>query len=151
MDASTGLSTRADSTISELLPQFDFSKFNVPHNESGPIDMSVGENAVLADEIVQLSRHAVQSGLGTEHLTYPKSPVGDPELLKALASFINAYFRPVQTVEWSHVAVAAGASACLDNLMYSLCDPGDAVLVPGPYWSEYRKKEKRIYIKKKEL
>jgi aspartate/methionine/tyrosine aminotransferase len=71
-----------------------------------------------------------------DNLSYPKSPLGDPELLKVLANFFNTYFQPAQRVESSHISVAAGASACLNDLMYSICEPGDAVLVPGPYWSE---------------
>jgi len=142
---SSALSTHAGSTISQLLPGFNLSKTDIPCNESGSslIDMSVGENAVLADEIISICKDAVECGFATEHLTYPNSPVGDLELLRVLAVFFNGHFHPAQDVESTHVAVAAGASACLNDLVYSICEPGDAVLVPGPYWSEYYRIKRR--------
>ncbi|KAJ5667270.1 PLP-dependent transferase [Penicillium longicatenatum] len=138
MDPSSGLSTHAGATVAQLLPAFDFSKFDIPRNESGtsPIDMSMGENGVLGDEMISACKSAVEHDFAVGNLSYPKSPLGDPELLKILAIFFNNYFQPAQRVESSHISVAAGASACLNDLMYSICEPGDAVLVPGPYWSE---------------
>lgn len=145
MNPSSGLSTHAGSTIAQLLPAFNFPKLDKDCNESAssPIDMSVGENSVLADEILSICKNGVQSSFATDHLAYPKSPLGDPELLEVLATFFDAYFRPNKKLASSHVAVAAGASACLNDLMYSICEPGDAVLVPGPYWSEYYPMERR--------
>ncbi|KAJ9488957.1 hypothetical protein VN97_g4320 [Penicillium thymicola] len=139
MNPSSGLSTHAGSTIAQLLPAFNFPKLDKDCNESAsiPIDMSVGENSVLADEIVSICKTGVQSSFATDHLAYPKSPLGDPELLEVLATFFDAYFRPNKKLASSHVAVAAGASACLNDLMYSICEPGDAVLVPGPYWNGF--------------
>src|SRR5699024_5853670 len=101
------------------------------------VDMSVGENAVLADEMALLCKDAFRSTLTVQHLKYPESAAGDPELFRVLATFFNTHFSPARDVDPSHVVVAPGASACLDAIMHSVCDPGDAVLVPGPYWSEY--------------
>lgn len=68
-------------------------------------------------------------------LSYPQGFGGDPALLSALASLFNTYFRPAIPVKESHITVAAGASSCLDQLLYTICDAGDSVLVPAPYWS----------------
>jgi aspartate/methionine/tyrosine aminotransferase len=56
-------------------------------------------------------------------------------LIEALASFFNQYFNPHVPVLPAHIAVAPGAAASLDALLYNICDPGEGVLVPGPYWS----------------
>lgn len=70
-----------------------------------------------------------------QHLSYPKGFSGDPGLLSQLARFFNTYFSPVLPVEPDHLVTAPGAATCLDTLLFNICDPGDAVLVPGPYWS----------------
>ncbi|KAI4132263.1 MAG: hypothetical protein LQ338_000815 [Usnochroma carphineum] len=76
---------------------------------------------------------------------YPRGFGGDLALLSALASFPNTYFRPANPVEDSHIAVAAGASSCLDQLLYTICDAGDSVLVPAPYWT-FNEQRPRIPI-----
>ena len=60
---------------------------------------------------------------------------GDPTLLKLLADLFNGYFNPRTPVQSTHIAVASGAAACLDTLLWNICDEGDGVLIPGPYWS----------------
>jgi aspartate/methionine/tyrosine aminotransferase len=32
---------------------------------------------------------------------------------------------------------ASGASGCIDALLYNICDPGDGILLPGPYWNGF--------------
>ena len=70
-------------------------------------------------------------------LSYPQGFGGDPAILSDLASFFNTYFRSAIPVHPSHIAVVGGASSCLDQLMYTICDAGDSVLVPAPYWSTF--------------
>lgn len=70
-----------------------------------------------------------------QDFSYPLGFGGDPALLDALASFFNSYFHPSIPVLPRQIATTAGASSCLDSLLYNICDPGDTVLVPGPYWS----------------
>ena len=74
--------------------------------------------------------------MSLQHLSYPRGFSGDPELLDALAGFFNSYFEPCVRVESSHLATAPGAASCLDALFYNICDPGDGILVPGPFWSK---------------
>jgi aspartate/methionine/tyrosine aminotransferase len=70
-------------------------------------------------------------------LSYPRGFSGDPDLLEAYANFFNNYFHPHRSVEPSHLAVAPGASGCIDSLLYNICDPGDGILLPGPYWNGF--------------
>lgn len=70
-----------------------------------------------------------------KHLSYPDGFAGDTELLKSLARFFNSYFKPHLPVEVEHIATAPGAAFALDALLYNICEPGDGVLVPGPFWS----------------
>lgn len=72
----------------------------------------------------------------TQHFSYPRGFSGDPDLLTTLSTFLNEYFDPHEPVQQSHLATAPGAASCLDALLHTLCDTGDGVLVPGPYWSK---------------
>ena len=36
-----------------------------------------------------------------------------------------------------HVSCAAGAAACLNNLFLSICEAGDSVLIPAPYYAAF--------------
>ena len=70
-----------------------------------------------------------------QDFSYPLGFGGDPALLDALASFSNSYYHPSILVSPRQIITTASASSCIDSLLYNICDPGDAVLVPGPYWS----------------
>lgn len=71
-----------------------------------------------------------------QHFSYPNGFSGDPIMMQALACFINIQFQPYRPVDMSQIATAPGAASCLDALLYTICDAGDGVLVPTPYWSE---------------
>lgn len=66
----------------------------------------------------------------------PSPDGGDSELREALALFFNTYFHPVHPVKPEHIVLTAGASDAVENLVHSVCDDGDSVLIPGPYWSK---------------
>jgi aspartate/methionine/tyrosine aminotransferase len=70
-------------------------------------------------------------------LSYPRGFSGDPELLNAYANFFNKYFSPHVPVEAAHLSTAPGAAGCIDALLYNICEDGDGVLVPGPYWNGF--------------
>lgn len=101
------------------------------------IDLATAENHLLRQELVELCRDAIAEKLTPEALSYPRGFGGEPGLLEATSSFLNHHFKPHLAVEPNHVVAAAGATACLDGLLFSLCDPDDAVLVAAPFWSEF--------------
>ncbi|MCG0276543.1 MAG: pyridoxal phosphate-dependent aminotransferase [Thermosediminibacteraceae bacterium] len=64
------------------------------------------------------------------------TPVGGiPELKKAIVDTlkedIGVAYEPNQII------VSNGAKQCIFNALYCLCDPGDEVLIPSPYWVSY--------------
>lgn len=71
-----------------------------------------------------------------QDLSYPQGFGGDPELLEALAAFFNRYFSPHVPVESAHVVAGPGATSCLSALLFGICNAGEAVIIPGSYWSE---------------
>ena len=64
---------------------------------------------------------------------------GCAQLKAALARFLDRRIirddRP--RVVSDHVSCAAGAAACLNNLFLSICEAGDSVLIPAPYYAAF--------------
>lgn len=56
--------------------------------------------------------------------------------MRALSTFFNEYFDPLHAVRPSHIALAPGSSNSLAGLLGQICDPGEGVLVPAPFWSK---------------
>ena len=63
---------------------------------------------------------------------------GLPRFRAALAGFLPQLLAPGLHLDADNFCVSAGCSALLDNLAFSLCEPGDAVLVPSPMYGAFR-------------
>lgn len=61
---------------------------------------------------------------------------GLPELREAAAGFLHTV-SGLQRVDAENLVVGVGAGSILESLAYNLFDPGDAVLIPAPYYSGY--------------
>lgn len=141
MAADMGLSKRGAGNVDAILPRIsaavaERTKNNLRSNPN--IDLGTSENWLIRPELIELTKAAINDSLVEQHLSYPTGFAGDPALLDALAHFFNAYFSPHIPVESAHLTTAPGAASSLDGLLYNICEPGDGVLVPGPYWSESR-------------
>ena len=61
---------------------------------------------------------------------------GQDALRAPLAAFLSA--RVVKTrVDAAHLSCATGVGAALNNLFFAICEAGDAVLIPAPYYSAF--------------
>ncbi|EHY54825.1 putative aminotransferase aclI [Exophiala dermatitidis] len=100
-------------------------------------DLSIAENRCIQEETTSLVRTFLHEKLEPSHLSYNKDIAGEPGLLSALSNLFNAYFQPSEEVRPCHVALAAGASICLTTLIRTLCNTGDGVLIPTPYWNGF--------------
>jgi len=80
--------------------------------------------------IVEAAKEALDGGA---HGYTPTA--GTPALREAVAAELSK----LSAVEYepSAVFVSNGAKQCLHNLTQVLVDPGDEVIVPGPYWVSY--------------
>jgi len=154
MAAKIGLSTRGLGNVNAVLPKISAAVEERAKKGNKNIDMGTSENWLIRQELIALCKDAIQEGLAekvgmagfnlvpkkanaySQHLSYPDGFAGDTALLESLAAFFNQYFKPVVPVDVSHLATAPGAAASLDALLYNICEPGDGVLVPGPFWSK---------------
>ena len=95
------------------------------------IDFSVGEpDFNTPDNVIKAAEHAMAEGF-----TKYTQASGLPALRQAIADKLereNAlHYEPDQII------VSCGAKHVLYNLAMVLVDPGDEVIVPGPYWVTY--------------
>jgi aspartate/methionine/tyrosine aminotransferase len=74
--------------------------------------------------------------LKAQNFALPPSNGGDLELRKAVSAFFNSYLRPIHPVKQEHIVLTAGATDAIENVVHAICDDGDSVIVPGPYWRE---------------
>ena len=94
-------------------------------------DFSLGEpDFTTPEHICQAAIAAMKAGL-----THYTAAAGIPELRSAIARQYEAThglkFAPTQVV------VSNGAKHSLHNAFTTLCNPGDEVIIPAPYWVSY--------------
>ncbi|POS71436.1 hypothetical protein DHEL01_v210172 [Diaporthe helianthi] len=106
-------------------------------SSSSTIDLGTAENWLMRAELMQISKTAIRGKLAAKDLSYQDGFAGHSALLTALAAMFNQYFFPVIPVTPSHLAIAPGGAASLDALLYNICEHGDGVLVPGPFWNGF--------------
>lgn len=64
--------------------------------------------------------------------------VGSPRLQRALASFINDEFDPVDPVAAKEFLIGPGLTSMFDQIAWSICDgPRDGILIPRPLYSSF--------------
>lgn len=137
MASEMGLSARGAGNVDAVLHRISAAVEERAKKDNPNIDLGTSENWVIRDELVEFCKEAVREGLVAKHLSYPDGFAGDSALLEALAGFFNQYFKPAVPVTSSHIATAPGGAASLDALLYNICEPGDGVLVPGPFWNGF--------------
>lgn len=129
------MSSRGTSNVAAIMPKITAAVSS--RSEGRHIDLASAENWLIRPELIEICKEAIANNLKPENLSYPRAFAGFPEVLDAFAAFLNSHFNPKIPVEISHLATAPGAATCIDTLLYNVCDPGDGVLVPGPYWSGF--------------
>jgi aspartate aminotransferase len=96
------------------------------------INLSIGEPDFNTPEMVKT---AAKNAIDANITHYPPVP-GYPELRKAICEKLkrdnNLEYKPEQIV------VSTGAKHSIANVMLSLVNPGDEVIVPAPYWVSYK-------------
>ena len=100
------------------------------------INLSVGEpDFNTPDNIKAAAKKAID-----DNFTFYPPAAGFPDLLQAVAEKFrrenNLLFKPQQIV------VSTGAKNSLANVMLSLINKGDEVIIPAPYWVTYAEQVK---------
>ncbi len=95
------------------------------------LDFALGEPDFQTPENIQeAALRAMRAGQ-----THYTPPAGIPELRQALARlYTEDYGLPAQEAQ---VVVSNGAKHSIHNALMAVCDPGDEVIIPAPYWVSY--------------
>jgi 1-aminocyclopropane-1-carboxylate synthase len=101
-------------------------------NPGGYVNFGTAENLIVFDLIgpLLLKAQAIQEGD-----THYNQLHGAPFFREAIARFLSR--RAGRSLAPDNIAVASGASAILENLAFVLCDPGEVILIPSPYYSGF--------------
>ena len=96
------------------------------------IDLSIGDTDLVTDSrIIDTAFADAKAGY-----THYGSPKGDPELIAAIRRAWEEDYG--QTITQDRVLVTASTCLGMAIVMMGILDPGDEVLVLGPYFSPYR-------------
>lgn len=66
---------------------------------------------------------------------YGVGPRGSPRLKKALASFFQSDFHAQKPILEKELLIFRGVGGILDALSWSICNDGEGIIIPVPFWS----------------
>ncbi|KAG7138211.1 aminotransferase aclI like protein [Verticillium longisporum] len=108
------------------------------HPESNPggyLSLGVAENTLMHKELIEYMKKTFN--IESHFLTYGDGFTGSHILREVAANFINERFRPVNPVLKKHVSITSGVGPALELSSFSLCDPGDGILLGRPYYGTF--------------
>ena len=106
--------------------------FDPESNPGGYINFGTAENLIVFDLLAPLLRESQEIW---EPDTHYNELHGAGFFREAIAGFLGR--RAGREIDPANIAVACGASAMLENLSFVICDPGEAILIPAPYYSGF--------------
>ncbi|KAH9801224.1 1-aminocyclopropane-1-carboxylate synthase 7 [Citrus sinensis] len=108
---------------------YDENPYEESTNPSGVIQMGLAENQVSFDLLEEYLEQQPEAS------TWGKGAPGFREnALQAMASFMEQIRGGRAKFDLNRIVVTAGATAANELLTFILADPGDALLVPTPYY-----------------
>ncbi|KAG0146408.1 hypothetical protein CROQUDRAFT_44479 [Cronartium quercuum f. sp. fusiforme G11] len=100
-------------------------------NPEGLVSLGVAENWTMQDWLVEYFRRTFE--IETEDLHY-QSLHGPNPFKSSLCRVFNQYFIPFVPLKQDHLVTGIGATCVLEQLLYTLCDEGDHIIIAKPYY-----------------
>nr|Q00379.1 RecName: Full=1-aminocyclopropane-1-carboxylate synthase 2; Short=ACC synthase 2; AltName: Full=S-adenosyl-L-methionine methylthioadenosine-lyase [Cucurbita pepo] len=123
---------------------YDNNPFHPENNPLGVIQMGLAENQLSFGMIVDWIRKHPEASICTpEGLEKFKSIAnfqdyhGLQEFRKAMASFMGKVRGGRVKFDPSRIVMGGGATGASETVIFCLADPGDAFLVPSPYYAAF--------------
>ncbi|TKA55526.1 hypothetical protein B0A53_02702 [Rhodotorula sp. CCFEE 5036] len=106
-------------------------------NPEGIVNAGLAENSLMHDWLTRFWER--QGSLRIDHtdLTYGTSILGSDRLFKALSTYFQTYFNPLEPVLPKHIATSNGLSPMIEHVAAVIADPEDAWLIPAPYYNGF--------------
>lgn len=109
--------------------------WNPTTNPNGYTNLGVAENMLMHDQLLEYIN--TRLALPAKYLTYNDGPAGSDRLRRAIAAFLNKYFRPADPVVPGHLAVTNGVSSAIEHVSWAFADPGEGILLGRPYYGAF--------------
>ncbi|KAG4136509.1 hypothetical protein ERO13_D07G010300v2 [Gossypium hirsutum] len=119
---------------------YDENPYDEVHNQSGVIQMGLAENQVSFDLLEKyLEEHHEASSWGKGAPGFRENALfqdyhGLKSFRQAMANFMEQIRGGKVKFDPDRIVLTAGATAANELLTFILADPGDALLVPTPYY-----------------
>ncbi|OEL37302.1 1-aminocyclopropane-1-carboxylate synthase [Dichanthelium oligosanthes] len=123
---------------------YDMNPFDLHHNRDGVIQMGLAENQLSLDLLEEWSLNHPEASICTaqgasqfRRIANFQDYHGLPEFREAMAKFMGQVRGGKVTFDADRVVMCGGATGAQDTLAFCLADPGDAYLVPTPYYPAF--------------
>ncbi|KAM0331448.1 hypothetical protein ACHAQA_003124 [Verticillium albo-atrum] len=134
-----GLSTRGSVFVAPASkpPMLDVvcDLWHPESNPGGYLSLGVAENTLMHKELIEYMTKTFS--IESHFLTYGDGFSGSHHLREVVANFVNGRFSPASPVLKQHVAITSGVGPALELSSFSLCDPGDGILLGRPYYGTF--------------
>ncbi|XP_042397603.1 1-aminocyclopropane-1-carboxylate synthase 1-like [Zingiber officinale] len=121
--------------------EYEKNPYDPNTNPTGIIQMGLAENQLSFDLIESwLERHPDAAGLRRDgalvfrELALFQDYHGLPQFKKALADFMGQLRGNKVELEWRNLVLTAGSTSANETLIFCLAEPGEAFLLPTPYY-----------------
>ncbi|KAL6220262.1 hypothetical protein ACLB2K_008018 [Fragaria x ananassa] len=121
--------------------EYEKNPFHEVSNTNGIIQMGLAENQLCFDILKSwLAKNPDAAGFQRNgesifgELALFQDYHGIPEFKKALAEFMSEIRGNKVSFDPSHLVLTAGATSANETLMFCLAEPGEAFLLPTPYY-----------------
>ncbi|KAJ7951193.1 1-aminocyclopropane-1-carboxylate synthase 1 [Quillaja saponaria] len=123
---------------------YDRNPFHPTQNPQGVIQMGLAENQLSFDLIEEWIRNNPKASLCTPEganafrdIAIFQDYHGLPEFRKAVAKFMGRVRGNRVQFDPDRIVMGGGATGANELIMFCLADPGDAFLVPSPYYPAF--------------
>lgn len=150
--ASSDISSARGRNAVSLLPVYltdarSVTKYDAQSAPNGALQLSVAENQMLEDLLVPALRKfssecntdKIVEGLFRSDQIYYQPTHGREKTRLAVASYLETILKipKERKLDEDGIVLGAGCNAVLENLCFTLTEPGDAVLLPTPYYAAF--------------
>ncbi|XP_077247432.1 1-aminocyclopropane-1-carboxylate synthase-like [Tasmannia lanceolata] len=123
---------------------YDCDPYHPTQNPQGVIQMGLAENQLSFDLVEEwLKKNPKASICTAEGISKFKDTAifqdyhGLPAFRNAIAKFMEKVRRGRAKIDPERIVMSAGATGALEMIVFCLADPGDAFLVPTPYYPAF--------------
>ncbi|WOO77223.1 putative aminotransferase aclI [Vanrija pseudolonga] len=106
-------------------------------NPDGAVSLALAENSLMINEYHAYFKKAFSENFTLTDMGYGNQSSGSARLNKAIASYWNDHFHPITPIEPDDIVTGPGATGILDQLLQTLVDPGEGILIPAPHYNGF--------------